>query len=140
MKSAFHTRSRFEIAVQLTRDRAEAFAHEWATAWNDRDLERVLRYFSEDVSFTSPTALAVTGAATVRGKIALRAYWAKALAQISSLKFSIKRVLWDESTSELAIIYKSDINGKVKQVSENLKFDASGLVVNAEVFHGVIAE
>ena len=38
-----------------------------------------------------------------------------------------------------AIIYTASINGNARRVSENLKFDASGLVISAEVFHGVSA-
>jgi|SRR4030095_5740751 uncharacterized protein (TIGR02246 family) len=120
----------------MTRDEARAFAEEWAAAWNERDVERVLSNFDDDVSFTSPTALAVVGVATVRGKQALREYWNTALARISSLQFEVERVSWDPGSQELAIIYVSD-TGRKKRVSETLVFGANGLVVRAEVFHGV---
>ena len=113
-----------------------SFAGEWAAAWNRRDIESVLAHFSEDTVFTSPTALAVTGAAVVSGKTALRAYWNLAMAKISSLHFTVDRVLWDASQAELAIIYIAAINGASKRVSENLVFGADGKVVAAEVFHG----
>jgi len=47
--------------------------------------------------------------------------------------------LWDAQGAELAIIYTAAINENSRRVSENLKFDASGLVASAEVFHGVPA-
>jgi steroid delta-isomerase len=121
----------------MTREDAASFASQWAAAWNERDIERVLACFSQDVTFTSPTAAAVVGAATVRGKEALRAYWTTALARIGSLRFAIDRVLWDSATRELAIIYLSDIDGRTRRVSENLTLGADGLVASAEVFHGV---
>ena len=121
----------------MTREEAEAFAAEWAAAWNELSVERVLAHFDEDVSFTSPTALAVVGVGTVRGKQALRDYWNTAIARVGSLKFVVERVLWDASSGELAIIYVSDAGGRRKRVSENLIFNRNGLVVNAEVFHGV---
>jgi ketosteroid isomerase-like protein len=121
----------------MTRDEATAFASDWAAAWNGRDAERVLGYFREDCTFTSPTALAIVGVATVTGKTALRAYWAKALERISSLRFAIERVVWDAATREIAIIYVSDVDGRGKRVSENLTFGPDGLVASAEVFHGV---
>ena len=121
----------------MTREEAEAFAAEWAAAWNELSVERVLAHFDEDVSFTSPTALAVVGVGTVRGKQALRDYWNTAIARVGSLKFVVERVLWDASSGELAIIYVSDAGGRRKRVSENLLFNRNGLVVNAEVFHGV---
>jgi ketosteroid isomerase-like protein len=98
----------------MTRDEARAFADEWAAAWNDRAVERVLSRFDDDVSFTSPTALA----------------------RIGSLRFAVDRVSWDPLSRELAIIYVSD-TGRKMRVSENLVFGANGLVVSAEVFHGV---
>lgn len=121
----------------MTREEAEAFAAEWAAAWNELSVERVLAHFDEDVSFTSPTALAVVGVGTVRGKQALRDYWNTAIARVGSLKFVVERVLWDARSGELAIIYVSDAGGRRKRVSENLIFNRNGLVVNAEVFHGV---
>jgi ketosteroid isomerase-like protein len=121
----------------MTREEATAFASEWAGAWNELAVERVLAHFSEDVVFTSPTALAVAGVGTLRGKQALRAYWATALERIGSLRFAVDRVVWDADTRELAIIYVSEIDGRTRRVSENLTFGLDGLVVSAEVFHGV---
>lgn len=113
------------------------FAKDWAEAWNRRDVEAVLAHFHESVTFTSPTALAVVGTPVVHGKAALRAYWNQALGMITSLRFDLDRALWDASKRELAIIYTSHVDGKRKRMSENLVFDASGLVISAEVFHGV---
>lgn len=121
----------------MTRDQAQAFADEWAEAWNVRDVERVLAHFADDVTFTSPTALAVMGVATLRGKQALRDYWNKALARIATLRFTVDRVLWDPDGRELAIVYASEIDGRRRRVSESLTFGADGLVTSAEVFHGI---
>jgi steroid delta-isomerase len=123
----------------MTREEAMTLAVEWTDAWNARDVERVLGLFAEDVTFVSPTALAVVGTATVRGKSALRAYWTNAMGRITTLRFTIDRVLWDAAARELAIVYVSDIDGRAKRVSENLTLGADGLVVSAEVFHGVAA-
>jgi hypothetical protein len=121
----------------MTRDDVEAFATGWAEAWNRRDVEAVLAHFHSDVVFTSPTALAVVGSANVRGKQALRSYWAAALARVGALRFRVDRVAWDPVSRELAIVYVSEIDGASRRVSENLRFDEAGLVVAAEVFHGV---
>src|SRR4051794_6602412 len=112
----------------MTRQDAIAFAGEWATAWNELALERVLAHFSEDVVFTSPTALAVVGIATVRGKEALRSYWTAALQRIAALHFTVDRVLWDADTRELAIIYVSLTDGRTRRMSENLTFGPDGRV------------
>ena len=121
----------------MTREEASLYAAKWAAAWNDRDIERVLATFSDGVRFVSPTALAVVGTPTILGKAALRAYWNQAMSRIGSLRFTLKRVMWDAATRELAMIYLSDIDGRTKSVSENLVFDENGVVTSAEVFHGV---
>ena len=122
-----------------THAEAGKFAADWAAAWNRRDAEAVLAHFCDDIVFTSPTALAVTGSSVVRGKDALRKYWTTALAAIGSIRFSVSRVLWDPVRRELAIIYIADIDGRTRAVSENLILGDDGLVVAAEVFHGVPA-
>lgn len=114
----------------------QTFARDWADAWNRLDVEAVLAHFADDVQFTSPSALAVTGQAVVHGKAAVRAYWRAALAKVESLHFTVRRVLWDSSQRELAIIYVENINGSSRSVSENLVFDERQLVVRGEVFHG----
>ena len=121
----------------MTRDEQQRFAAQWAEAWNRRDVEAVLKHFHDDVVFTSPTALAVVGSPVVRGKSALRAYWNSALAPVSALHFTLDRIVWDGAERELAIIYTQVVDGRSKRVSENLRFDESGLVRSAEVFHGV---
>ena len=121
----------------MTRETVTAFATEWVSAWNALDIERVLIHFDEAVEFTSPTALAVVGQETVRGKEALRDYWRAALGRIQSLRFTVERVVWDEASRELAIIYVSETNGIAKRVSENLIFGPKDLVIRADVFHGV---
>jgi len=121
----------------MNRKDAQKFAAEWANAWNHRDIETVLQHFHDLISFTSPTALAVSGLATVNGKNALRAYWMEALRRIKTLHFNVERVVWDAKSRELAIIYISEIDGKSERVSENLTFDPNSLVVSAEVFHGI---
>jgi len=121
----------------MTTDDARTFAARWAQAWNSRDIEKVLAHFHDDVVFTSPTAMALMGTPTVRGKESLRAYWTTALSRLTSLRFTVDRVAWDPHTRELAIIYTSETDGKARRVSENLVFDSADRVVIAEVFHGV---
>jgi len=123
--------------MTMTRGQVERFATRWAEAWNARAVETVLEHFHSDVVFTSPTTLAVTGAPSVRGKEALRAYWALALTRIDSLVFTLDYTLWDPARRELAIIYTAEINGQTKRVSENLRFDEHDQVMAGEVFHGV---
>jgi hypothetical protein len=44
---------------------------------------------------------------------------------------------WDAHTSELAIIYDRQVNGRPDRAAEILRFGVSGRVVQGEVFYGV---
>lgn len=122
----------------MTRDEALRWAERWVADWNARDLSAVLVRFEDDVEFTSPRALAVVGVATVRGKPALRDYWARSLAAIASLRFVLRRISWDPATSELAIFYDRDVDGRLDRAAEVLRFGGSGRVARAEVYHGLL--
>jgi hypothetical protein len=124
--------------MTMTRDEAAAFARRWSDAWNRLEIESVLEHFDDQVVFSSPKALEAIGIASVVGKSALRAYWMAALTKITSLHFSVVRVVWDAETRELAIIYDRQVNGRRDRASENLQFAESGLVVRGEVFYGVV--
>jgi hypothetical protein len=115
----------------------DAFAREWAQAWNARDLDRVLAHFSDCIVFSSPKAVDTVGQPTVRGKPALRAYWERALTQISALEFAVVAAMWDGSLRRLAIIYDRRVNGRSDRAIELLTFDGKGLVAVGEVFYGV---
>jgi len=65
------------------------FAAAWYAAWNSHDLEAILAHYAEDVVFTSPFVVRLTGdpSGTLRGRDALRGYFGKALAKYPSLHF-----------------------------------------------------
>jgi len=122
----------------MTAEQARAFAEQWARNWNARDVEAVLAHFAEDVVFSSPVALVVTGQASVVGKSALRTYWRRALEGHSALSFKVQNILWDQETRELAIIYDREIDERHDRGAETLTFGDSDLIVRGEAFYGVI--
>lgn len=122
----------------MQRSGAIQFAQSWIDAWNRRDIEAVLAWYSDNLSFTSPTALEVTGHSTVSGKTALRDYWQKALAQISDLHFTFERIIWDAETTELGLVYTRRVHGITKRVIETFLFDAAGHIITTEVMHGYV--
>jgi ketosteroid isomerase-like protein len=122
----------------MTRDEAVEYARRWTEAWNSRDLDAVLDHFDDEVTFSSPKALEAVGEPTVRGKAALHNYWVTALQTVTSLRFTLLRVIWDPDSSELAIIYDRYVNERRDRASEVLQFGPSGGVVRGEVFYGVL--
>jgi hypothetical protein len=100
----------------------DAFAEKWSAAWNQGDVEAVLAHFHDDVVFTSPVAaeLAHGTAGVVRGKEALRDYWAAALALMPDLHFDIVGAY--QGASVLVINYR---NQRGALVNEVLEFDGA---------------
>ncbi len=97
-----------------------AFSAEWQDAWNAHDLDRLLGHFHDDVVFTSPVAAAIFPETSghIRGKAALRAYWAEGLRRIPDLHFTIEQVFAGVDT--IVIRYH---NQKGVAVSEVLVFE-----------------
>jgi hypothetical protein len=114
--------------IILGMDHAAAldFADHWVKGWNAHDIEQVLSHFAEDAVFTSPVAVQLLDGSdgVLRGKTALRAYWAEGLRRIPDLHFEVLGVYTGLST--LVINYRNQRGGLVSEV---LTFDG-GLVVS----------
>lgn len=95
---------------------ADAFARSWLQAWNAHDLNAVLGHFADDAVFTSPIAAQLmpdTGG-VLRGKDAIRAYWAEGLRRIPDLQFSIEALYTGIDT--LVINYRNHVGALVCEV------------------------
>ena len=70
---------------------AWAFASNWERAWNAHDLNAILAHFVDDIVFSSPVAERIVPGwcGVIRGKGALRAYWAEGLRLIPDLRFVV---------------------------------------------------
>jgi hypothetical protein len=115
----------------------DAFAEDWAAAWNARDLGRVLAHFADEIVFSTPKAVEIVGQPTVRGIPELRSYWEKALAAITVLHFRVAYTLWDPSRRALGIVYDREVNQHRDRALELLTFSPDGRVIAGEVFYGV---
>jgi ketosteroid isomerase-like protein len=75
----------------ISREQADHFAHEWIEAWNSHDLDRILAHYSDDFVMASPRIALLTQerSGVLRGKPAVAAYWAKALALAPDLRFTL---------------------------------------------------
>jgi hypothetical protein len=100
----------------MNRAEVNAFVDNWLRAWNDHDLEGVLGHFSDDVVFASPlaTQLLADSDGVLRGKAALREYWAEGLRLIPDLRFDVVGVYL--GVGVLVINYKNQKGGLVNEV------------------------
>ena len=85
---------------------AERFAKEWIAAWNSHDLERILEHYDEDFEMSSPIIATLVGepSGKLRGKAAVRDYWAKALQKVPHLRFELLTALAGVDT--VTVYYK----------------------------------
>lgn len=96
--------------LPLHADFARAFAREWIDAWNSHDLERILARYAEDVILSSPVALQRFGGdGTLRGKAALRDYFARGLVAYPDLRFDLIEALW--GTETIVVCYANNHRG-----------------------------
>jgi ketosteroid isomerase-like protein len=74
---------------------ANRFAAQWAEHWNSHDLEGLLSHFSDEVLWTSPVAAQIVDGSdgVLRGKAALRAYYAEGLRRTPELHFEVVGVV-----------------------------------------------
>ena len=116
----------------MDREHALQFADHWVSAWNDHDLERILGHFAGDVVFTSPVAAQLLGwDGVIRGREALRAYWAEGLRRIPDLRFEVLAVYAGVDT--VVVNYRNQRGGLVCEV---LTFDGPLVVAG----HGTYLE
>ena len=110
----------------MTQASAQDFAAGWVRAWNAHDLEAVLAHFADDATFASPAAARIVpgSGGVVRGKAALRDYWAEGLRLIPDLRFE---VLGCYVGVGIRVLNFRDQAGRL--ANEVLVFGADGLVV-----------
>jgi hypothetical protein len=100
-------------------------AQEWIAAWNAHDLERILAHYAADVELVSPIVTQLTGQSdgSVRGKTALRDYFARGLQAYPELRFDFIRLY---SGVRSCVVEYYSINGM--RTAELMEFDAQGKV------------
>ena len=109
-----------------------ALGREWIEAWNSRDLERVLAFYSDDAEMTSVRIPEFVGepSGTLRGKDALRAYWGKGLPLIPNLHFTLIDTY--VSPDSVVVFYQNELGGKI---CEYLRLDAAGKIRQGSANH-----
>ncbi len=74
---------------QITPDDAKSFAEHHVAVWNGHNIDDILALYADDVELSSPLAAELTGGGVVRGKTALRGYFARGLEAYPDLRFTL---------------------------------------------------
>ena len=110
---------------------ARRFAEDWVEGWNSRDLDRILTHYADDVEFRSRKAARLVGNGVIRGKAALRVYWAMALDTQLDLRFVIDRVFLGHDV--LTLTYRTHLG---VDAAETFVFREDGQVIRSAACHG----
>lgn len=110
----------------LTEKEAHAFASHWVQAWNSRDLDEIMSHYAPDVTLTSPVAAKIlnNSSGTVKGKEALRAYFARGLEAYPDIRFELVDILW--GLSSVVLYY---VNQRGTMTGEFMEFDSDNKVI-----------
>ena len=84
----------------------EHFTTDCIDSWNAHDLDRILSHYSDQFEMSSPAIIQVAGepSGTLQGKVAVRAYWKKALELVPDLQFELLQVL--AGVNSITVHYK----------------------------------
>ena len=109
----------------MTKDEAWKLAEEWAGAWNDHDLDRIMMHYADEVELTSPVAARLLGLpdGKVVVKANLRAYFQRGLDGFPELRFELADVLWGLNS---VVLYYTNQRGT--RTAEFMELSASGKV------------
>jgi hypothetical protein len=113
----------------MIEQKAIHFADAWIAAWNSQDLDNIMEHYSDDVEFSSPFIVKLSGESSgnLRSKQDLRLYFQKGLEAYPDLHFELLSVLI--GVDSIVLHYRSvnnlmaaevmyfDKNGKVSRVS-----------------------
>ena len=112
---------------------AAPLAERWLAAWNAHDVAQIVSLYAADAEHTSARVRAVGGAdETVRGREAIAAYFARALAHNPAVHFTPIAVTSGPRT--VVIEYHRDGSAGERSV-EVLALDADGLIIHSRVYH-----
>jgi hypothetical protein len=108
----------------VTPEEAITFGEKHCAVWNRHDLDAILDLYSEDVEVASPLAAALTGGGVLRGRAAMRSYFATALEKYPDLEFKLLNTLLCVDSVALYFTSVSD-----QPVAEVLLLDDDGKIL-----------
>jgi ketosteroid isomerase-like protein len=112
---------------------ANEFAQEWIDSWNAHDIDRILSHYVDDFEMRSPIIVERMGIASgvLKGKTAVKSYWAPVLTASPPLKFVLHDVL--VGISAVALYYYNVTRGRM--VVEVLTFNDQRQVVTGSAHY-----
>jgi ADP-ribose pyrophosphatase YjhB (NUDIX family)/ketosteroid isomerase-like protein len=115
---------------------SDALARSWIEAFNRRDLDALLALYADDAVHFSPKLRArrpETGG-LVKGKAALRAWWADSFERLPGLHYEARRVT--AAGERLFLEYDRSLPGEETLAVAELFVVRAGRIAESRVYHG----
>ncbi|MEL7588535.1 MAG: nuclear transport factor 2 family protein [Prolixibacteraceae bacterium] len=108
------------------------FTKEWLNAWNNHDLEAIMKHYDDDVEFYSPIVAEIFPETKghLTGTAALREYFDKALSKYPDLHFDLHKCL---TGIQSVVLYYSSV--KNLKSAEFMLLNEKGKVINVRAHY-----
>lgn len=118
-----------DTAVSNTR-----IARQWITAFNEHDLEKLLRLYHEDAVHFSPRLKLKKPASGgfITGKAGLREWWADAFLQLPTLQYELINLIADQKQVLMEYIRKAPADPDM-MIAEILEIE-NGLIIRSRLY------
>lgn len=117
-------------------EQLKLIAQHWLDAFNHRDLDRLLNLYDQNATHYSPKLKQRQPETNglIRGKKALRSWWADAFDRLPDLHYDLERLT--ASDDRVFMEYKRELLGEPDLlVAEVLRIEHN-LIVESRVYHG----
>ncbi|MFA6908875.1 MAG: nuclear transport factor 2 family protein [Patescibacteria group bacterium] len=124
----------------MTPEGLRAIAVAWLDAFNDRDIDALLKLYDENATHTSQ-ALNVANSATqglIQGQSQMRVWWTTAFEKHQTLRYILMHLWIDDAQSAMTIEYRRLVKGEPQAVmAEVLEVNQLGLIIRSRVYRGL---
>ena len=128
--------ARTAVAADGSPAALEAIARTWLHRFNTRDLEGLLALYADDAVHVSPKLRAREPATLgeIRGKAALRAWWADAMQRLPGLHYAERHLT--AGGGRVFMEYERQNPGEAPYMVAEVLVLRGGLIVASTVYHG----
>lgn len=121
--------------MHMTPEALHTIARNWIDAFNDKDLEGLLRLYADDAEHFSPKLKArhPETDGLIRGKSSLRAWWKDAFERLPTLSYQLVRLTAEENRVFMEYIRR--VRGEEDLFVGEMLEVRDGLIHSSSVFH-----
>jgi ketosteroid isomerase-like protein len=116
----------------ISKNKLTELVRDWLSAWNSRDIERLMNHYHENVELSSPTIVKRWNIATgkLSGKDALRKHFSKGFEDVNHMSFELLGVL--NGINGIVLVYR---RGAYSMAADVITLDENGKAITIDSYH-----